>query len=696
MSLSVHSGLPYPLGTACDDGGCNFALFSAHATKVELCLFDAAGKRETARIVLPEYTDEVWHGYVEDVHPGQLYGYRVYGPYEPQNGHRFNPNKLLLDPYAKALHGTVKWHDALFGYKVGSTRDDLSFDRRDSAAYMPKCRVVEPHPAGEDKHLRRPWPETVIYEAHVKGLTQQNGHVPEAMRGSFAALSHPRVIDHLVKLNVTAIELLPVHAFVDDRFLIEKGLRNYWGYNSIAFFAPDPRYLSTHELREIHSTVRKLHQAGIEVILDVVYNHTAEGNQMGPTLSFRGIDNASYYKLSPEDARYYYDTTGCGNTLNVTHPRVLQMVMDSLRYWAGEMHIDGFRFDLAPALGRENPDYDANSGFFRAVRQDPLLSEVKMIAEPWDIGENGYQVGGFPPGWTEWNGKFRDTMRDFWKGDEGQLPDLASRLAGSSDIYNNRGRRPWASLNFITAHDGFTLKDLVSYNGPHNEANQEDSGHGDNKSWNCGEEGPTENAEVNALRARQLRNFIATLAFSQGVPMLLAGDELGHTQRGNNNAYCQDNDITWLDWNLNDEQKSLLEFTRHVLSLRHKFPALRCPYFMSGGVREGNTLPEINWLNAAGAVMQEEEWRKEHAKSLGMHFFYHKDSIFLLLLNAHHEEVPFTLPAAHYGASWTLLSDTAQGLDQHNKAFQPSDVYPLQSRSLALLRSEGFGEAPHE
>lgn len=688
MSFSLHAGSPLTSGAVCDDSGCNFALFSAHATKVELCLFDEKGRRETARIALPEYTDQVWHGYVEDIQPGQLYGYRVHGPYEPENGHRFNPNKFLLDPYARALAGGFKWHDSLFGYKVGSAREDNSFDKRDSAPYMPKCRVIGPARMAEDRLIQRPWPETVIYEAHIKGFTKCNTDVPEAMRGTFAALAQPKVIEHLVKLGVTAIELLPVHAFVDDRFLAEKGLRNYWGYNSIAFFAPEPRYLHTQELREMHSTIRKLHQAGIEVILDVVYNHTAEGNQMGPTLSFKGIDNASYYKLSPENARYYYDTTGCGNTLNVAHPRVLQMVMDSLRYWVQEMHVDGFRFDLASTLAREHPGFDAQGGFMRAVRQDPVLSRVKMIAEPWDIGEGGYQVGGFPPGWSEWNGKFRDCLRDFWRGEEGKLPELASRLAGSADLYNHQGRKPSASINFITAHDGFTLMDMVSYNEPHNEANREESGSSDNKSWNCGEEGITQNAEVNALRARQLRNFLASLVFSQGVPMLLGGDEIGHTQHGNNNAYCQDSDITWLKWNLQPAQKELLEFTRHILKVRREHPGLRRSTFFTGKAREGDSLPEISWLNAGGNIMQEGDWNMEHAKSLGMHFFGENKRMFLLLLNAYHEEVPFTLPAELYGMSWTLLVDTALPMQHYNRACKAAEVYPLQSRSFVLLRAE--------
>lgn len=683
----IAPGSPYPLGATWDGSGVNFALFSAHAEKVELCLFDAKGKKETERLALPEYTDEVWHGYVDGIQPGQLYGYRVHGPYEPKHGHRFNPNKLLLDPYARSIIGDFKWHDALFSYHIGSPRADLSFDRRDSAPYMPKCRVTGPvFLSGHDPKPSRRWDETIIYEAHVKGFTWQHPGIEENIRGTFSALAHPKAVDHLVKLGVTAVELLPIHAFVDDRFLIEKGLRNYWGYNSIGFFAPDPRYLSTGRVREMRAAVRALHQAGIEVILDVVYNHTAEGNELGPTFSFKGIDNASYYRLS--EGRHYYDTTGCGNTMNVAHPRVLQMVMDSLRYWVTEMGVDGFRFDLAPAIAREHPHYDPNGGFFRAVRQDPVLNQVKMIAEPWDIGEGGYQVGGFPPGWSEWNGRYRDTVRAFWKGDAGQLPDFATRIAGSADIYNYRGCRPWASTNFITAHDGFTLHDLVSYNAPDNSANQEDSGHADNKSWNCGHEGPTDDPEITALRERQKRNFLATLFFSQGVPMLLAGDEMGNTQHGNNNAYCQDSAISWLDWHLKDDQKTLLAFTKNIIALRRQYPALHRAHFFGHGVKEGE-LPDTTWFQPTAEIMEEGHWQTGFAKTIGKQFRSEtgEDGVFLLLINAHHEAVPFTIPPERFGSHWKRLIDTARP-DEGDTTFEPGQEYPLEGRSLVLLRAE--------
>ncbi len=682
MSPRIHSGSPSPIGATWDGDGTNFALFSANATKVEVCLFDSKGKKETARIELPEYTDEIWHGYLLDVGPGQLYGYRVHGPYEPEHGHRFNPNKLLIDPYARQLAGSLKWHDSLFAYKVGSSKDDTSFDRRDSAPYMPKCQVVDPHYRPEPS-IRRPWSKTILYEAHVKGMTQLHPDVPESFRGSFAGLAQPAVIDHLVKLGVTAIELLPIHAFIDDHFLLERGLRNYWGYNSIGFFAPDPRYLHSGELKELRSTIRALHKAGLEVILDVVYNHTAEGNQMGPTLCFKGVDNASYYRLSPEDARFYYDTTGCGNTLNLTHPRVLQMVMDSLRYWATEMQVDGFRFDLASTLAREYPDFSPQSGFFRAITQDPVLSQVKLIAEPWDIGSTGYQVGGFPPGWSEWNGKYRDTLRSYWKGDEGIMPELAARLSGSADLYNHRGRRPWASTNFLTAHDGFTLKDVVSYNDMHNEANQEQSGHDDNKSWNCGEEGETQNADVNALRWRQMRNFLATLLLSQGVPMILGGDEFGRTQQGNNNAYCQDSEISWMHWNWNEEQEKLVKFTAQIIALRKRYSSLRRSHFFDGNVQEGEDTADIEWFSTNGSVMHDEDWGNGHAHVLGMYMTDEKQRHhFLLLLNAWADEVPFTLPPEHYGKGWKALVDTAE---KELAGYGAGESYPLQGRSLALL-----------
>ncbi|MGD8811047.1 MAG: glycogen debranching protein GlgX, partial [Gammaproteobacteria bacterium] len=553
----LGGGLPHPLGANWDGSGVNFAFFSAHAEKVELCLFDPSGRREVERIALPEYTHEVWHGYLHDVRPGQLYGYRVHGPYAPAEGHRFNPNKLLLDPYAKALHGDLRWHDAAFGYRVGHPREDLAMDRRNSAFVMPKCVVVDPAVTwGPDIRPHVPWAETIIYEAHVKGMTVRHPDVQDPLRGTFAGLAEPKAIDHLVKLGVTAVELLPVQAFFDDRYLVQKGLVNYWGYNTIGFFAPATRYISPQgDIHEFKLMVRRLHEAGIEVLLDVVYNHTAEGNHLGPTLSFKGADNASYYILD-SDPRYYFDVTGCGNTLNLKNSRVLQMVMDSLRYWVDEVHVDGFRFDLATALGREREAFDQHAVFFEAVRQDPVLSQMKLIAEPWDIGPEGYQLGNFPPGFAEWNGQFRDGVRSFWRGDEGAMPDLARSFLGSADLFDHGGRRPWASVNFATAHDGFTLIDLLSYNRKHNDANLEgnNDGHDDNRSWNCGVEGATDDPAILDTRDRQRRNVMATLLLSQGTPMLLMGDEIGRSQHGNNNAYCQDNEITWMQWEGHSER----------------------------------------------------------------------------------------------------------------------------------------------
>jgi glycogen operon protein len=687
----VRAGRPDPLGATWDGAGVNFALFSSHATKVELCLFDPWGRREIERIALPEFTDEVWHGYLPDAHPGLLYGYRVHGPYDPQHGHRFNPHKLLIDPYAKALAGPIKWHDALFGYRVGSPRADLSFDRRDSAHGMPKCRVIDPAFSwGDDRPPGRPWHDTILYEAHVRGFTKRHPDLPEPLRGTFAGLSHPAVIDYLVELGITTIELLPVHGFVDDRHLTQKGLRNFWGYNTIAFFAPEPRYLSEAEHGEFRTAVKKLHEAGIEVVLDVVYNHTAEGNQMGPTLSFRGIDNASYYRLSPQSPRYYLDVTGCGNSLNLSHPRVLQLVMDSLRYWVSEMHVDGFRFDLASALGREREGFDHGAGFFDAIRQDPALSRVKLIAEPWDVGEGGYRVGGFPPGWSEWNDKFRDTVRQYWRGDEGKLAELASRLTASADHYNHHGRRPWASVNFVTAHDGFTLHDLVSYEEPHNEANGEASGHPDNKSWNSGAEGPTDDPAINALRQQHERNLLATLLLSEGVPMLLAGDEVGRTQRGNNNAYSQDNEISWLDWEgWAEGDRALLAFVRRLTALRRSQPAFRRARFFTGKPLDGNGQKDVTWLSPEGREMTQEDWTLGYARCLGMLLgaLPGEDGPFALLMNAHHDTLPFKLPAPLAGDAWLRLIDTSDGRNDGAATFVGQDTYPLAGRSLVVLQA---------
>ena len=537
---AVWRGQPYPRGATWDGMGVNFALFSEAAERVELCLFDASGRAEVQRIALREQTDQIFHGYLPQARPGLHYGYRVHGPYQPKAGHRFNGHKLLLDPYARNIVGSIRWHDALFGYRIGHSQDDLSFDRRDSAPYLPRCKVVETaFTWGDDRPPKVPWHETVIYEVHVRGFTMRHPDVPPALRGTYAGLACAPVVEYFKRLGVTTIELMPVHSFLDDRHLVERGLRNYWGYNTIGFFAPEHRYSATGKVGEFKTMVRTLHEAGIEVILDVVYNHTAEGSERGPTLAFRGVDNAAYYRLSPEDPRYYQDFTGCGNTLNMQHPRVLQLLMDSLRYWVTEMHVDGFRFDLASALARELHAVDRLSAFFDVLRQDPVLSRVKLIAEPWDLGSGGYQVGNFPVGWAEWNDKYRDTMRAYWKGEGGLIGEFAQRLTGSSDLYNRSSRKPYASINFVAAHDGFTLADVVAYNDKHNEANGEDNrdGHGHNLSWNCGVEGPTDDPGVRALRAQQQRNFIATLLLSQGVPMLLAGDELGRSQRGNNNAY---------------------------------------------------------------------------------------------------------------------------------------------------------------
>ena len=574
-SAAIRPGSPTPRGATFDGGGVNFALFSAHATRVELCLFTQDGGEETARITLPDYTDQIYHGYVPGLQPGQVYGYRVHGPYAPEEGHRFNPNKLLLDPYARGHTGEIKWNDACYGYTIGSKDGDLSFDERDSAPYVPKCVVVDPNFdwQGEPRRAFVPWDRTLVFETHVKGFTKRHPAIPENLRGTYAGLGSKPVIDYIKSLGISSVELLPVHTFLDDSYLLEKGLRNYWGYNSIGFFAPDPRYASDrpNTLREFKEMVARFHEAGLEVILDVVYNHTAEGNEQGATLSFKGIDNLSYYRLQADNKRYYVNDTGTGNTIDLSHPRALQMVMDSLRYWVEETHVDGFRFDLGTILAREPGGFDQRSGFLIACSQDPCLATVKLIAEPWDIGPGGYQVGGFPPGWAEWNDKFRDCVRDFWRG-HASAADMARRVHGSGDIYDWQGRRSWSSVNFVAAHDGFTLNDLVFYDGKHNDANGEDNRDGtdDNRSWNCGTEGPTNDAGISALRERQIRNLIATVFLSQGTPMLLAGDEAGRTQNGNNNAYCQDNDLNWIGWERDRRQEAIVAFTQKVISLRTK------------------------------------------------------------------------------------------------------------------------------
>src|ERR1700729_2147326 len=608
----IREGLPHPRGATWDGKGTNFALFSAHATKVEVCLFDEDGQQELERIELPEYTNQIFHGYLPDVRPGTIYGYRVHGPYEPENGHRFNPNKLLLDPYAVAHRGELKWNPAIFGYKMESG-DDTTFDERDSAPFMPKCIVVDPgfDWKGQPLHRQVPWDNTIIYETHVKGFTKLHPGVPQRLRGTYAGLGSKKAVEYIKSLGVTSVELMPIHTFVNDSYLLERGLTNYWGYNSIGFFAPDPRYAynRAQSLLEFKEMVSRFHDAGLEVILDVVYNHTAEGNELGPTLSFKGIDNASYYRLMPDKKRYYINDTGTGNTVNLSHPRVIQMVTDSLRYWVGEMHVDGFRFDLGTILAREPDGFNTESGFLKAVGQDPVLTRVKLIAEPWDCGPGGYQVGGFPPGWAEWNDTFRDTVRDFWRG-ESNAKALAPRLCASPDKFNHRGRKPWASVNFVTAHDGFTLADCVSYNDKHNEANGEDGkdGSSSNRSWNCGAEGPTDDEAVNVLRERQMRNILATLILAQGTPMALAGDEFGRTQQGNNNAYCQDNQISWIDWELGDKGKSLVRFVQKITALRHKYPILRRNRFLTGSYDEELEVKDLTWINASGHEMRSEDW----------------------------------------------------------------------------------------
>src|SRR5678815_2756480 len=663
----VWPGKPYPLGSTWDGEGVNFALYSEHAEKVELCLFDATGKRETARVELQEQTDMVWHGYLPEVRPDQLYGYRVYGPYDPSRGHRFNPNKLLIDPYSKQIDGSLRWGDFHFGYKPGHRLEDLSYDRRDDALGMPKSRVIDSaFTWGTDSAPRIPWHQTLIYELHVKGFTMCHPDVPAHLRGTYAGLATAPVIEYLTRLGVTSLELMPVHSFVDDRQLVERGLRNYWGYNSIGFFAPEPRYMATDSIDEFKTMVKTLHSAGLEVILDVVYNHTAEGNHLGPTLSLKGIDNSTYYRLVPDNPRYYIDYTGTGNTLNMRHPRVLQLIMDSLRYWVLEMHVDGFRFDLAATLARELHEVDRLGAFLDIIHQDPVLSQVKLIAEPWDLGEGGYQVGNFPVGWAEWNDRYRDTLRSYWKGDGGLIGELAYRITGSSDLYERSGRRPYASVNFVTAHDGFTLADLVSYNSKHNEANGEGNRDGtdNHRSWNCGVEGETDDPGIRALRAKQKRNLIATLLLSQGVPRILAGDDIGHTQMGHNNAYCQDNPISWMNWADEAQDRDLLAFFQRVISLRKRHPIFRRRRFFQGRPIKGANVKDILWLNPAAIEMTESEWRDPTINCVGMALSGQGlqetdergrklgDENFLILLNAHHED----LSLIHISEPTRLLS----------------------------------------
>ncbi|MEW6519180.1 MAG: glycogen debranching protein GlgX [Thermodesulfobacteriota bacterium] len=705
--LKVLPGTPYPLGATWDDRGCNFALFSGGAEKVELCLFDDSGqKQESARIRMPEYTDQVWHAYLPGIKPGQLYGYRVYGPCEPESGLRFNPAKLLLDPYAKAITGTIKWDDCVFGYTIGDEEGDLSRNPVDSAPFTPRSVVIDPAFDWEgDRPPKIPWYKTFIYELHVKGLTALHPALEPEIRGTYAGLTHPAVIAHLKALGVTAVELMPVHHFVVEGHLLDRGLTNYWGYNSIGYFAPDARYCSKtgrgEQVPQFKEMVKQFHREGLEVILDVVYNHTAEGNQLGPTLSFRGIDNSAYYRLDPENPRYYMDYTGTGNTLNMMHPRVLQMIMDSLRYWVLEMHVDGFRFDLAAALAREMHDVDRLGAFFDIIHQDPVLSQVKLIAEPWDLGEGGYQVGNFPILWAEWNGKYRDTVRRYWRGDQGQLSELAYRLTGSSDLYQLDGRRPYASINFVTCHDGFTLHDLVSFNEKHNEANGEENRDGmdDNLSWNTGAEGPTDNPAIRLLRQQRKRNFIATLFLSQGVPMLLAGDEMGNTQQGNNNSYCQDNEISWIDWDLAEEDRALLEFTRHVVSLVRKHPVLRRRRFFMGRKISGSEVKDLTWFMPNGREMTKEEWRNPALCCFGFRLAGDAieemdeegnkilDDTLLIILNAQDEAVSFALPRDVSGNRWELVLHTGETWDPKQSGRPVRGKYETASRSLVVLKS---------
>ena len=700
MSYRVWTGAPYPLGATWDGAGVNFALFSENATAVDLCLFDAEDNEH--RVRMAEQTDLVWHCYLPDLRPGQRYGYRVWGPYDPAQGHRFNPNKLLLDPYAKRIDGGVDWSDRLFGYRIGAETEDEEPDDRDSAGHLPHSVVINTAFVwGSDRQLRTPWEQTLIYEVHVKGFTQQHPDVPEDLRGTYAGLASFPAIEYLQSLGVSAVELLPVHHRVNDRRLVELGLTNYWGYNTIGFFAPDSRYSATGEpVSEFKTMVKRLHDAGMEVILDVVYNHTGEGNHLGPTLSFRGIDNAAYYRLSPEDRRYYVDYTGTGNTLNVTHPRTLQLIMDSLRYWISEMHVDGFRFDLASTLARELHDVDKLGSFFDIVHQDPLISQAKLIAEPWDLGEGGYQVGNFPVGWAEWNGKYRDTLRRFWKGVGGQAAEVAYRLSGSSDLYAQSGRQPHASINFVTAHDGFTLNDLVSYEQKHNEANGEGNrdGESNNESQNFGVEGPTDDPAIRAAREQQKRNILATLLLSQGVPMLLGGDEIGRTQGGNNNGYAQDNEISWYDWNLTDDDRSLLEFTRHLIRIFHAHPVLHRRRFFQGRRIRGSSVKDLTWFGPDGREMSDAQWQGSSVHTIGLRMAGDAidepgprgerivDDSLLLILNADDQPHDFRLPnKARHG--WELVMDTSSPVPSVPAPHFPGGgTYPLAARSTVLLR----------
>lgn len=704
LDTSTYPGEPYPLGATYDGKGTNFALYTENAEKVELCLFCPDDLRtETFRVNVKERSHNVWHVYIPEIEPGQLYGYRVYGRFAPKEGFRFNPNKLLIDPYAKAIAGAIDWHPSLFGYKLDSPEKDLSFNEEDSAPYIPKSVVIESNFDWEgEQRLNIPYHKSIIYEIHVKGFTMCHPDIPENIRGTYAGLAHPVTINYLKKLGITAIELMPVHHFVRDSYLKDKDLHNYWGYNSIGFFAPEARYSSTQEIGEqvieFKQMVKALHKAGIEVILDVVYNHTAEGNELGPTLCFKGIDNCSYYRLEENNKQYYKDYTGTGNTLNARMPDVLRLIMDSLRYWITEMHIDGFRFDLASTLARELHEVDRLGSFFDIIHQDPTISQVKLIAEPWDIGEGGYQVGKFPPGWGEWNGKYRDCLRDYWRGADSMLGEFAERFTGSSDLYKDDNRSPTASINFITAHDGFTLQDLVSYNEKHNEDNKEDNRDGENhnRSWNCGEEGPTNNPEIVELRERQKRNFLTSLFLSQGVPMLVAGDEFGRSQGGNNNAYCQDNEISWINWsNINQKQ---LEFCQKLIALRTNHPVFRRRRWFTGVPIKGIGLEDIAWFLPEGTEMPDENWNHDYAKSLGVFLNGHGiraaglkgqqvfDNSFYIIFNAHYEAIQFTLPPAKYAKDWIKVLDTKDTDSESTEyCYAAGDSIVTEGRSIILL-----------
>jgi isoamylase len=705
MISGIYPGKAFPLGATYDGKGVNFSIYSEHAEEVELCLFENLdSETEFLKIKLKEREHHVWHVYVADLKPGQLYGYRVYGPFDPANGHRFNPNKLLFDPYAKAISGTIDWHDSVFGYRIGQPEGDLGFSATNSAPYVPRSVVIDPRFDWEDiAPPKIPYDQSVIYEVHVKEFTRLNPDIPEGIRGSYAALAHPVTIDYLKKLGITAVELMPIHHFVADRHLVEAGLTNFWGYNTIGFFAPDVRYSSSgvkgQQVTEFKNMVKALHKAGIEVFLDVVYNHTAEGNHMGPTLSFKGIDNESYYRLTA-DKRYYMDYTGTGNTLNANLPGVLRMIMDSLRYWITEMHVDGFRFDLAATLARELHDVNRLSAFFDIIYQDPLISQVKLIAEPWDVGEGGYQVGKFPPGWAEWNGIYRDCMRDYWRGADSVLAEFAERFTGSADLYKSDYRFPTASINFITAHDGFTLNDLVSYNEKHNHDNKEDNKDGEeyNRSWNCGVEGPTDDAAINNLRAQQKRNLLTTLMLSQGVPMLRAGDEISQTKNGNNNTYCQDNEISWLNWEKGD--KDLLQFTRELIHWRRNHPVFcRSRWFKGSLIKEVN-VKDIEWFFPGGGEMKEEHWKTGFAKSLaiylnGSHLSLTGplgeqiiDDNFYIIFNADAGPLQYTLPSGKYGDHWIeVINTTRNEITPGGTVFNPGDIVTAEGRSVILLHN---------